>query len=223
MNIVYFLQIVTNHNTSFILEEKIVRVRFINEYSLQWYQFIIVSFIDDFSRLFRFNNVVFYLRNFQEFFSVRMSQHNSSMQKWFRQIADMKFKRRCRFYYEFWRFRVKNDHHCCVKYEDSRHFFVDLSRVRKTFRRFSNFFLLDNVNFMNARINIFRDQHVQKMHSQSREDHSINSMNENKENYSFEKKSYFLCLMIWFFEKTKSFFCSSLRHFVLIFWLSQKC
>jgi hypothetical protein len=44
------------------------------------------------------------------------------------------------------------------------------------------------------------------MHFQSRKDHSINSMNENKENYSFEKKNYFLCLMIWFFEKTKSFF-----------------
>jgi hypothetical protein len=36
--------------------------------------------------------------------------------------------------------------------------------------------------------------------------HLIISMNENKENYSFEKKSYFLCLMICFFEKKKSFF-----------------
>jgi hypothetical protein len=30
------------------------------------------------------------------------------------------------------------------------------------------------------------------MHSQSREDHSINSMNENKENYSFKKKLFSL-------------------------------
>jgi hypothetical protein len=64
LNIIYFLQIVTNHNTSFIFKEKIVRVRFINEYLFQWYQFIIVSFIDDFSRFFRFDNVVFHLRNF---------------------------------------------------------------------------------------------------------------------------------------------------------------
>jgi hypothetical protein len=48
-------------------------------------------------------------------------------------------------------------------------------------------------------------------------------MNENKENYFFEKKNYFLFLMIWFFEKTKSFFCSLLKHFVSIFRLSQKC
>jgi hypothetical protein len=88
LNIIYFLQIITNHNMSFILEEKIVRVKFINDYSFQWYQFIIVSFIDDFSRSFRLHNVVFHLRNFQKFFSMRMSQHNSSMQKWLRQIAD---------------------------------------------------------------------------------------------------------------------------------------
>jgi hypothetical protein len=62
-----------------------------------------------------------------------------------------------------------------------------------------------------------------RMHSLSRKDHSINSMHENKQNYSFEKKNYFFCLMIWFFEKTKSFLCFSLRHFVSIFRLSQKC
>ncbi len=33
--------------------------------------------------------------------------------------------------------------------------------------------------------------------------HSITLMNENKENYSFEKKNYFLCLIICFFEKKK--------------------
>jgi hypothetical protein len=32
---------------------------------------------------------------------MRMSQHNSLMQKRFRQITDVKFKRRCRFYFEF--------------------------------------------------------------------------------------------------------------------------
>jgi hypothetical protein len=31
-------------------------------------------------------------------------------------------------------------------------------------------------------------------------------MNENKKNYSFEKKNYFLCLMIYFFEKKNHFF-----------------
>jgi hypothetical protein len=114
LNIILFLQIVTNHNTSFILEEKIVRVKFINEYSFQWYQFIIVFFVDNFSDFFRFNNVVFHLRSFQESFNMRMSQHNSSMRKRFRQIVDVIFKRRCRFYFKFWRFRVENDYHCCI-------------------------------------------------------------------------------------------------------------
>jgi hypothetical protein len=162
LSIIYFLQIVTNHNASFIFKEKIVEIRFINEYSFQKYQLIIVSFVDNFSDSFRLNNVVFHLRSFQEFFSMRMSQHNSSVQKWFRQIADVKFKRRCRFYYEFWRFRIEDDHHCCVKYKDSRHFLVCSSRVRKISRESSNSFLLDNVDLINAKVNISRDQHVQK-------------------------------------------------------------
>jgi hypothetical protein len=156
LNIIYFLQIVTNHNTSFILEEKIVRVRFINEYLFQWYQFIIVSFMNNFSSLFCLNNVVFHLRNFQKFFIMRMSQHNSSMQRRFRQIVDVKFKRRCRFYFEFWRLRIKNDHHYCVKYEDSRHFFVDSSRVCKNSREFSNSFFSNDVNNIYSKIDISR-------------------------------------------------------------------
>jgi hypothetical protein len=44
-----------------------------------------------------------------------------------------------------------------------------------------------------------------KMHSRSREVYSIISMNENKENYSFEKKNYFLCLMIIFSKKRNHF------------------
>jgi hypothetical protein len=160
LSIIYFLQIVTNHNASFIFEKKIVRVRFINEYSFQWYQFIIVSFIDDFSRSFHFNNVVFHLRSFYKFFSMRMSQHCFSMQRRFRQIVDVKFKRRCRFYFEFWRFCIENDHQCCVKYEDFIHFFADSSRVRKIFRRFSNSLFLNDVNYIYSKINIFRCQHV---------------------------------------------------------------
>jgi hypothetical protein len=160
LSIIYFLQIVTNHNTSFILEEKIVRVKFINEYSFQWYQFIIISFIDDFSRFSRFNNVVFHLRNFHKFFNMRMSQHNSLMQKWFRQIADVKGEGRCRFYFEFWRFRIENDHHYCVKYENFLHFLVDSNRVRKIFRELSNSFFLNDVNNMYSKINISRYQHV---------------------------------------------------------------
>jgi hypothetical protein len=160
LNIIYFLQIITNHNTSFIFKEKIVRIRFINEYSFQWYQFIIVSFINEFSRLFRFNNVVFYLRNFQNFFSMQMSQHISLMQRRFRQI-DVKFKRRCRLNFKFWRFHIKDDHHCCGKYDDSRHFFVDSNRVRKIFWKFSNFFFMNDVDFIYSRINISRYQHVQ--------------------------------------------------------------
>jgi hypothetical protein len=39
----------------------------------------------------------------------------------------------------------------------------------------------------------------------------------------FQKKNYFLCLIICFFEEKKSFLCSSSKHFVLIFRLSQKC
>jgi hypothetical protein len=161
LNIIYFLQIVTNHKTSFILEEKIIRVEFINEYSFQWYQFIIVSFINDFSRSFRFNNVVFHLRNFQKLFSMRMSQHSFSMKKRFRQIVDVKFKRRCRLYFEFWRFRIKDDHHCCVKYENSRHFLVDSSRVRKIFRKFSNSLFSNDDSNIYSRIDISRCQHVQ--------------------------------------------------------------
>jgi hypothetical protein len=65
LSIIYFLQIVTNHNTSFILEEKIVRVRLISEYSFQWYQLIIVSLIDDLSRLSCLNNVVFHFAAFK--------------------------------------------------------------------------------------------------------------------------------------------------------------
>ncbi len=162
LSIIYFLQIVTNHNASFILEEKFVQIRFISEYLFQRYQLLIVLFVDNFSDFFRLNSVVFHLRSFQESFNIRMSQHNSSMQRWLRQIADVKFRRRCRLYYEFWRFRIENDHHCCVKYEDSRHFLACSSRVRKIFRRSSNSFLLDNVDFINARVNIFRDQHVQE-------------------------------------------------------------
>jgi hypothetical protein len=162
LSIVYFLQIVTNHNASFILEEKVVEIRFINEYLFRLYQFIIVFFVDNFSDFSRLNNVLFHLRSFQEFFSMRMSQHSFLMQRWFRQIADVKFRRRCRLYYEFWRFRIEDDHHCCVKYEDSRHFLACSSCVRKIFRRSSNSFFLDDVDFINARINISRDQHVQE-------------------------------------------------------------
>jgi hypothetical protein len=43
-------------------------------------------------------------------------------------------------------------------------------------------------------------------HSLSLRAHSITSMNENKENYSFEKENYFLCLIICFFEKKNYFF-----------------
>jgi hypothetical protein len=161
LSIIYFLHIVTNHNTNFILRKKIVRIRFINEYSFQWYQFIIVSFIDDFSRFFRLNNVVFHLRSFQKFFNMRMSQHDSSVKTWFRQIADMKFKRRCRFYFEFWRFRIEDDHHCCVKYKNFLHFFVDSNRVREIFREFSNSFFLNDVSKTYSKIDIFRCQHVQ--------------------------------------------------------------
>jgi hypothetical protein len=162
LNIIYFLQIVTNHNASFILEEKVVEIKFISEYSFQKYQLIIVFFVDNFSDSFRLNNIVFHVRNFQEFFNMRMSQHDSSMQRWFRQSADVKFRRRCRFYYEFWRFRIEDDHHCCVKYENSRYFLVCSSRVRKIFRKSSNSVFFDNVDFINARINISRDQHVQE-------------------------------------------------------------
>jgi hypothetical protein len=221
LSIIYFLQIVTNHNASFILEEKVVEIRFINEYSFQWYQLIIVSFVDNFSNSFRFNNVVFHLRNFQKSFSMRMSQHNSSMQRWFRQIVDVKFRRRCRLYYEFWRFRIEDDHHCCVKYENSRYFFACSSRVRKIFRKSSNSFFLDDVDFLRKLI-FFEINTFKSAFSVSKR--SFDKFVEwEQRKLFFRKKNYFLCLMIWFFEKAKSFFCSSLRHFVSIFRLSQKC
>jgi hypothetical protein len=161
LSIIYFRQIVTNHNASFIFEEKIVWIRLINEYSFQWYQFIIVSFIDDFSRLFRLNSVVFHLRSFQKFFSMRMSQHSSSRKRRLRQIVDVKFKRRCCLYFEFCRFRIESDHQCCVKYENFLHFLADSSRIRKIFRRFSNSFFLNDVNYIYSKADIFRCQHVQ--------------------------------------------------------------
>jgi hypothetical protein len=83
------------------------------------------------------------------------------MQKWFLQIVNMKFKRRCHFYFQFWHFRIKDDYHYCVKYEDSRHFFVDSSSVIKIFREFSNSFFLNNVNNIYSKTYIFRCQHVQ--------------------------------------------------------------
>jgi hypothetical protein len=67
-----------------------------------------------------------------------MSQHSFLMKKRFRQIIDVKFKRRCRFYFEFCRFRIENDHQCYVKYENFLYFLVNSNRVRKIFRRFSN-------------------------------------------------------------------------------------
>jgi hypothetical protein len=161
LNIIYFLQIVTNHNASFILEEKIVEIRFINEYSFQWYQLIIVFFVDNSLDSSRLNKIVFYLRNFSKLFIMRMSQHNSSMQRWFRQIADVKFKRRRRLYFEFWCFRIEDDHHCCVKYENFRHFLVDSSRVRKIFREFFNSFFLNDVSNIYSKANISWCQHVQ--------------------------------------------------------------
>jgi hypothetical protein len=69
---------------------------------------------------------------------MQMSQYNSSMKKRFRQIVNVKFKRRCRFYFEFCRFCIENDHQCYVKYENFLYFLVDSNRVRKIFRRFSN-------------------------------------------------------------------------------------
>ncbi len=109
---------------------------------------------------FRFNSVVFHLRNFYKFFSMQMSQHSFSMKKRFRQIVDVKFKRRYRFYFEFWRFRIKNDHQCCVKYENFLHFLADSSRVRKIFRRFSNSLFFDDVSYIYSKIDISRCQHV---------------------------------------------------------------
>jgi hypothetical protein len=119
-----------------------------------------ISFIDNFSRFFCFNNVVFHLRSFCKFFNMRMSQHSFSMKKRFQQIIDVKFKRRCRFYFKFCRFRIKNDHQCCAKYENFLYFLVDSSRVRKIFRKFSNSLFSNDVNYIYSKIDIFRCQHV---------------------------------------------------------------
>jgi hypothetical protein len=62
------------------------------------------------------------------------------MQKRFRQIINVKFEQRDRFYYEFKRFNIKNDHHYCIKYENSLYFFVCSDRVRKISRKSSNSF-----------------------------------------------------------------------------------
>jgi hypothetical protein len=52
LNIIYFLQIVTNHNANFIFKEKVVEIKLINEYSFQRYQFIIVFLSTIFQILF---------------------------------------------------------------------------------------------------------------------------------------------------------------------------
>ncbi len=144
------------------------------------------------------------------------------MQKRFRQITDVKFERRDRLYYEFWRFNIKNDHHCYMKYEDSLYFFVCSDRVRKIFRRSSNSFFFDDVDLINAKAYIFRNQHVQKCIFSSRS--SFDNFDEwEQRKLFFWKKILFSLFNDLSFRKKKSFFCSSSRHFVLIFRLSQKC
>jgi hypothetical protein len=163
--------------------------------------FIIVLFIDDFSRSCRFNNVVFYLGNFKHFFNMRMLQHNSSMQKRFRQIVNVKFKRRCRFYFEFWRFCIENDHHCCVKYENSHHFFVDSSRVCKIFRKFSNSFFLNDVNNIYSRIMFFDVNTFNKTFSISRS--SFDDFDEfEQRKFFFRKEMLFFLFNEWFFRES---------------------
>jgi hypothetical protein len=197
-------------------------IRFINEYLFQWYQFIIVSFIDDFSRFFRFNNVVFHLRSFYKFFSMRMSQHNSSMKRRFWQIADVKFKRRCRFYFEFYRFRIENDHQCCVKYENFLHFFADSNRVRKIFRRFSNSFFLTMLISSMRKLIFFEINTFKNAFSSSK--NSFDNFDEwEQRKLFFRKEKLFSLFNDLSFRKKKSFFCFSSRHFVSIFRLSQKC
>jgi hypothetical protein len=87
---------------------------------------------------------------------MRMSQHQFLIKNRFRQIVDVKFKRRCRVYFEFCRFRIKNDHQCYVKYEIFFYFFIDSSHVCKIFRRFSNSFFLNDVNYIYSKFNVFR-------------------------------------------------------------------
>ncbi len=84
------------------------------------------------------------------------------MQKWFRQIINIKSERRNRFYYEFWRFDIKNDYYCYMKCEDSFYFFVCSDRVRKIFRKSSNSFFLTMLissmrKFIFLEINTFKN------------------------------------------------------------------
>jgi hypothetical protein len=153
---------------------------------------------------------------------MRMSQHNSLMQKRLRQIADVKFERRDRLYYEFWRFDIERDHHCCMNYEDSLYFFACSDRVREIFRKSSNSFFLTMLissmrKFMFFEINTFKN-----VFSISKS--SFDNFDEwEQRKLFFRKKKLFSLFNDLFFQKKKIIFSSSSRHFVSIFRLSQNC
>jgi hypothetical protein len=154
---------------------------------------------------------------------MRMLQHSSSMKKRFRQIVDVKFKTTMSFLFRvlsfsYWR---RSSMLCEIRrFSSFSRWFKSCSQnLSKIFE----LVFLWRCEFHQCENLYFSRSTRSKMHSRSRKIHSIISMNENKENYSFEKKNYFFCLMIYFFKKKKSFFCFSSRHLVSIFRLSQKC
>jgi hypothetical protein len=154
---------------------------------------------------------------------MRMSQHNSSMQKRLRQITDVKFERWDRFYYEFWRFDIENDHSCCMKYENSLYFFVCSDRVRKIFRRSLNSFFFLTMLILSMRKLIFLEINTFK-NAFSISKNSFDNFDEwEQRKLFFREKKLFSLFNDFFFRKKKSFFCFSSRNFVSIFRLLQKC
>jgi hypothetical protein len=134
-----------------------------------------------------------------------MSQHSSSMKKRFRQIVDVKFKRRCRFYFEFCRFRIEDDHQCCVKYENFFIFSLIQIVFAKSFKDFRTRLFLTMLissmrKFIFLVINTFKNAF-------SISKSSFDNFDEWKQRkLFFQKKNYFLCLEICFFEKKNHFF-----------------
>jgi hypothetical protein len=150
-----------------------------------------------------------------------MSQHSFSMQKQLRQIADMKFECRNRFYYEFWRFNIENDHHYCIKYENSLYFSFVQIVFAKSFEDFRTRFFLTMLissmrEFISFEISTFKNAFLISRNSFD----NFDDWEQRK--LFFRKKKLFSLFNDFFFEKKNTFLCFSSRHFDSIFRLSQK-
>ncbi len=216
------MQIVTNHNTSFIFEEKIVQVRFINKYSFQWYQFIIVSFIDDFSCSFCLNNVVLICATFKNSSACECRNIIFQCKDDFDKLLMWNLNDEIVFIMNFdvlilkmiiiavWNTKIfyifSLIHIVFAKsFEDFRTRFSWTMLI--TFIRKLIFF---DINTFNEVFFVFKSL--------------FDNFNEREQRkLFFRKEKLFSLFNDLSFRKKKSFFCSSSRHFVSIFRLQQNC